>query len=447
VTLDLTTPHVPPARKAQPVGGRNRKVRWVNTGLGIPKKTDKLRPLRDSSAHGGTLNQAAEEAADSENEDEDDEDGSEADETNGVSQGADPDERGDEEVNGVKQNGAEGEQGSPNNVDPAGNKAPKKPPRVQILDLHSKNPVVSYDGHIYSCQWVSNIGTELLFTRHDPDNPLPALRTLPGDVDLLAASSARIISTSVELHPTEQSAIHPLASRARGEDPDLAIPVGQRASIHRKDQAQFLENLMNIKEEKGEEDPVTVFAHSRKTIYKWNEHVKKKQQAEKAKLQRIIKRGGRGVKGARERLAEIEKDEARRKEKVVTRNKPGPEAGKRRYGGIKVAPKRKESRPAKRALTALTVTPEVHTPTDFGMPGYEIQSNAASSQRFESEEIEYSQLGDEEMEEEEEEEEEGEGDEEIEEEEEENKFYDAEELYDEDAPGEDDDTHMYEGYG
>jgi hypothetical protein len=369
------------------------------------------------SAQDQTENAAAEQA---EREDEDsDVDGEEGEEDEGDGRAGD----------GANQEDIQ----RPPEGDPPANEASKNPPRVQILDLHSKNPVVSYDGHIYTCQWVSNIGTELLFTRHNPDNPLPSLRTLPGNVDLLAASSARIISTSVELHPKEQSAIHPWTSRVSGKVPDLAIPVGRGASIQRKDQARFLERLMDVKEEKGEDDPVTVYAHSRKTNWKWNEQFGKKQSAEKVKLQKVVKRGGKAAKLARERVAAIEKAEARRKEQVVAKNRRGPESGKKRGSVYENPSKPKRGRPSKRGLGALTVTPELHTPTNSGTPGYEVESVAASTpQRFESEEREDSQMGDEEMEE-------GEsGGEEL---------YDADDLYNEDAPGEDDDTHMYEGYG
>lgn len=422
MTLDLTTPHVPPTRKAQPLGGRNRKVRWVNTGLAVSEKQAKRRPLTSKgkdSAEEGTQNEAT---AQVERDDEDEDDNTDEEEEDD-----DVEERTGNDVN--QKDG----QGSPKAVALA-NEDPKKPPSVQILDLHSKNPVVSYDGHIYSCQWVSNIGTELLFTRHDPNNPLPNLRTLPGDVDLLAASSARIVSTSVEVHPKEPSATHPWpSSRPSGKVPELAIPVGRGASVHRKDQARFLESLMDIKEEKGEDDPVTVYAHARKTVWKWNEQFSKKQSAEKAKLLKVIKRGGKAAKLAREKMATIEKDEARRKEQVVTRNRRGPEAGKKRSSVYGNAPKPKRGRPRRKGLGALAATPEPHAPADLGTPGYEMASMAASTpQRFESEEREDSQMEDEEMEEG------GSGEEEL---------YDAEDLYDEDAPGEDDDTHMYEGYG
>ena len=39
--------------------------------------------------------------------------------------------------------------------------------KVQIMELHSPNPVISYKGRVYEGQWSQNVGTELLLTRHD----------------------------------------------------------------------------------------------------------------------------------------------------------------------------------------------------------------------------------------------------------------------------------------
>ncbi|KAL8662774.1 MAG: hypothetical protein Q9168_008205, partial [Polycauliona sp. 1 TL-2023] len=33
--------------------------------------------------------------------------------------------------------------------------------RIQILDLHTRNPLISYDDRIYSCNWAATIGTDI----------------------------------------------------------------------------------------------------------------------------------------------------------------------------------------------------------------------------------------------------------------------------------------------
>jgi hypothetical protein len=454
VTLDLTTPHVPPSRRTLPTGGRNRRVRWINPGLENTIKRD-LRELKTSKKSGATRERTADrtEAAEDQNKDKDDQGDSDTERADNSSQNDEKERQGSERAHDGNQNDIPGSQGGANNPDPAGNKVPDRPSSVQILDLHSKNPVVSYRGHMYSCQWVSNIGTELLFTRRDPKDPLPSLRTLPGDIDLLAASSARIVSSSIELKPKERSArfLQPSHAHQKGSDP--SVPVGQGASVVRKDQARFLKQLMDVKEEKGEHDLVTVYAGARKTNLKWNEIMQKKLQVEKARLQKVIRKGGRGVTKAREDLEMIEQEEARRKElsqQRQQRHRPEPGKLQKRKRGMKDQLGPTQGRSSKKRV-AVAATPEVDTLSDFGTPGYEMDSMTPSTpQRFDSEELENSDMDDEEMEEGESGEEgfyEGESDEEqfYEGESGEEQFSEDEELY-EDAPAEDDDMHMYEGY-
>lgn len=455
ITLDLTTPHVPPPRRNIPPGGRNRKVRWINPGFENTTKRD-LRELKTSKKPGATRERTASqaEAAEGENWDKDDQDDPDAEGENTSGHGDGQDEEGRERARSESQNDGQGLPEGAKDPDLSGNKVPDKPSSVQILDLHSKNPVVSYRGHMYTCQWVSNIGTELLFTRRNPRDPLPSLRTLPGDIDLLAASSARIVSRSIEVKPKERSANFLRPSRARQRVSNLSIPVAKGASILRKDQAHFLEQLMTVKEENGEYDPVTVYAGARRANWKWNEHIQKKLQVEKERLQGVIRRGGRAATKAREELEVIEKDLAQRKELFQQRQqRHGPEPGKvqKRKRAVKDQLGPKKGRPAKKR-GAPAATPEVDAPSEFGTPVYEIDSIAPSTPRsFESEELENSDADGEDMEEGDsgtERSYEGDSGEEqfYEGESGEEQFYEDEELYDEDAPGEDDDTHMYEGY-
>lgn len=137
---------------------------------------------------------------------------------------------------------------------------------IQVLDLHSDSPIISYKGRIFSGSWASNIGTELIFGTHDEvaDRGLPYLRSLPGDVDLMAASSVRIVTTPADLKPKNPAA---MAQPTRRQGPDryrklrkesgVVIPVAFDKHGFRKPQARFLENIMAIKRKKGEKDEVT----------------------------------------------------------------------------------------------------------------------------------------------------------------------------------------------
>ncbi|KAK7722550.1 hypothetical protein SLS64_001087 [Diaporthe eres] len=137
---------------------------------------------------------------------------------------------------------------------------------IQVLDLHSDSPVISYKGRIFSGSWASNIGTELIFGAHDEvaDRGLPYLRSLSGDVDLMAASSARILTTPADLKPKNPTNV---AAPQRRQAPDryrklrkesgIEIPVAFDKHGFRKPQARFLENIMAIKRKRGEVDEVT----------------------------------------------------------------------------------------------------------------------------------------------------------------------------------------------
>jgi hypothetical protein len=169
----------------------------------------------------------------------------------------------------------------------------RRPDPVQILDLHSNTPMVSYRGHVFSCEWTSNTGTELLFTARDHKSQLPVLRALRGEVDLLAASSCRLISKTVTLEPkfsarNRMATDLPTRFETRHSSSASSIPVGPGASQKRKDQARFLERLMAIKQKKGEEDEITVIAQKRQLNNKWKLIWRKKRQAERLRLVRLI---------------------------------------------------------------------------------------------------------------------------------------------------------------
>ncbi|KAK4457110.1 hypothetical protein QBC42DRAFT_279843 [Cladorrhinum samala] len=137
---------------------------------------------------------------------------------------------------------------------------------IQILELHSKEPIVSYRNHVFRGSWCQNIGTELIFTPHDEKAPIPALRNLPQNIDLIAASSCRINFTEANLIEKD--------NRTRGiidltaEDlPErykrnggIYVHVGGDKSGQRQPQAHFLEDLISLKRKRGEMDEVTIMS-------------------------------------------------------------------------------------------------------------------------------------------------------------------------------------------
>jgi len=71
---------------------------------------------------------------------------------------------------------------------------------IQIVDLHTKNPLISYQGTIYSCSWSTSMGTDMLFSkqnRGDESESSKVLRSFK-DWDLLSLSSTRLIATELK---------------------------------------------------------------------------------------------------------------------------------------------------------------------------------------------------------------------------------------------------------
>ncbi|KAI0842694.1 hypothetical protein F5Y06DRAFT_133107 [Hypoxylon sp. FL0890] len=136
--------------------------------------------------------------------------------------------------------------------------------QVQILELHSEHPVISYKGRVYSGQWSQNVGTEFLITKRDEDNPLPALRHLDHDVELLAASCARVTVKEKQLKPKEdpKRQYNANASMQRSSVRPLVPPAERWATRERIDQGNFLANFIALKKRRGETDDVTVIARS-----------------------------------------------------------------------------------------------------------------------------------------------------------------------------------------
>ncbi|GJN70961.1 hypothetical protein PLIIFM63780_002448 [Purpureocillium lilacinum] len=128
---------------------------------------------------------------------------------------------------------------------------------VQILDLHSRNPVISYRGRVFEGEWAEVIGTETILAKHDKAAPLPALRNLPEDIDILGACSSRIMTTEKVPKPKVPEEDTLAAIR---EEWNIRIPPGKDKSGERAHQIRFLENLIALKKKRGDPDQVTVYA-------------------------------------------------------------------------------------------------------------------------------------------------------------------------------------------
>ncbi|GIJ98978.1 hypothetical protein Aspvir_001101 [Aspergillus viridinutans] len=181
--------------------------------------------------------------------------------------------------------------------------------RVQILGLHTTNPIVSYQNQIFSCTWADQIGTELLFTRpetgHEPDleSALPQISPLRNgkDFDLIAANSVKVLGRKANL----------ISSSGSVPTQEPSIQTSETANVLRKtgpqsNQARFLERLMYIKRQRGETDAVrTVFSTKRTQNLEDRLRGWARTEEELAEVQRLSEAASRGDTVALTALEEL----------------------------------------------------------------------------------------------------------------------------------------------
>ncbi|KAI9850881.1 MAG: hypothetical protein M1838_004860 [Thelocarpon superellum] len=143
--------------------------------------------------------------------------------------------------------------------------------RIQMLDLHTTQPLISYQNQFYTAQWASTIGTDLFFTApSSSETTHPTLLRTP-QFDVLATSTTRLLATPATLKPRPDVATSPTHEPPNPptDSDDIVIPVGTGASEGRIQQARFLEQLIRAKRARGESDEVTVHARRVMTGTGW----------------------------------------------------------------------------------------------------------------------------------------------------------------------------------
>ncbi|KAL4874167.1 hypothetical protein BDV12DRAFT_192028 [Aspergillus spectabilis] len=148
--------------------------------------------------------------------------------------------------------------------------------RFQILGLHTRNPIISYQNQIFSGSWADQLGTELFFTRpgttssglDDSDSTPTQLTPLKHtkDFDLISANSVKIISRKANLISSSGSAA--AAEQRETSFVHSSTPDTSTLSYkpeHQSSQTRFLERLKDIKRRRGETDTVrTIFSTYRR---------------------------------------------------------------------------------------------------------------------------------------------------------------------------------------
>ena len=162
---------------------------------------------------------------------------------------------------------------------------PTRTDSLQVLDLHSENPLVKLGSSFYSCHWSTDLGTQFYVTKPGVvEEPLRRGYVL----DVLGLSRARLTGTPVTLHQRRPNASEKPVGSSTGnailldiDDDEQAsagaspgsTPTTQQPPMHKnisrlattrqnardplvRAQASFLERLAIIKRQKGETDVV-----------------------------------------------------------------------------------------------------------------------------------------------------------------------------------------------
>lgn len=159
--------------------------------------------------------------------------------------------------------------------------------RIQILGLHTCNPIVSYCDQLFSCTWADQIGTELIFAHPDAhahhnetSNPgqgqgQPAPLLQGPSFELLAANSVKILGRKANITSSASSGLAGevqtgtstgIATPISADDAQTSTPSVPRRAVQPSHQANFLARLQNIKAARGETDTVRTTFSMRRNV-------------------------------------------------------------------------------------------------------------------------------------------------------------------------------------
>lgn len=136
---------------------------------------------------------------------------------------------------------------------------------VQIIGLHTTNPLIMYNGQLLSCHWGSTIGTDMFFVKPGSmeDGKTEPMRSLPS-VDLLSLGSTKLLAKVGRLKPrddlfddtqterAESAALnkHESANSTAGEDIAATDEIPEENIQPAPD--SFLAKLNQVKAKRGE---------------------------------------------------------------------------------------------------------------------------------------------------------------------------------------------------
>lgn len=190
------------------------------------------------------------------------------------------------------------------------------PSNVQVLGLHTTNPVISYQDQVYSCTWVDMIGTNMLFTQPGASEDVePVVST--DDCDLLGMSTIKLLGHRTIMKKSSRKRGRPEDDGEGDDSQTLDVADTQPQVVGRslgtltgynshknvqiKRQAAFLGKLAEIKDKRGHQDTVRTYVDEKIASHApW-----KFSKSQAIEIDDLNRRVGRGEAEALERLRTI----------------------------------------------------------------------------------------------------------------------------------------------
>ncbi|KAK5158529.1 hypothetical protein LTS14_003549 [Recurvomyces mirabilis] len=170
---------------------------------------------------------------------------------------------------------------APRLAPPAREQTPLEPAKLQILDLHTKNPFVKFNDGVYSCHWHIDLGTQIHVVEQgaiaDPvrkghvldvvatsqtrllAEPV-TLKARPGAIDLTSEEHGEVASTDDPAAVSSAQPLPPSDLSTLQPGQQLVVPPEVVKNPVMAAQASFFERLSAIKLAKGENDIIPVGA-------------------------------------------------------------------------------------------------------------------------------------------------------------------------------------------
>ncbi|KAF1840267.1 uncharacterized protein K460DRAFT_359970 [Cucurbitaria berberidis CBS 394.84] len=154
-------------------------------------------------------------------------------------------------------------------IDSSNGQKPATMGEVQIIGLHTPNPLVMYNGELLSCHWTSTIGSDMFFVKPDANTGdlSEPLRTLPS-VDLLAMGSAKLVAKVGRLRPRDDLIDDTVDAQPATESTGFPSNVQNVSALSLEQQStpeqaqpapmSFLERLNQVKAKRGETSRLAV---------------------------------------------------------------------------------------------------------------------------------------------------------------------------------------------